>query len=81
MDAEPGKVWDTTREGTSTPAWGLTARPGIAEVYVYPGTDRGLVIADVVRRKKGHTEGLEPNVTEALIELILSAPGGKPRTD
>jgi hypothetical protein len=26
---------------------------------------------------KGHTEGLEPRVTEALIQMMTSAPGGK----
>jgi hypothetical protein len=26
---------------------------------------------------KGHTEGLEPNVTEALVKKIVAAPGGK----
>lgn len=35
------------------------------------------MIADVVRLGKGHTEGLEPKVTEALIALLVSAPGGK----
>jgi hypothetical protein len=34
-------------------------------------------VADVVRVDKGHTEGLEPNVTEALVKLMLSAKGGK----
>jgi hypothetical protein len=80
VDSEPGQVWDTTREGSSTPAWGLKARPGRAEVYIYPGADRGLVIADVVRCDKGHTEGLEPKITEALIEMIVAAPGGKARS-
>jgi hypothetical protein len=37
------------------------------------------VIADVVRLDKGHTEGLEPRVTEELIKLMVSAPGGKVR--
>ena len=35
------------------------------------------MIADVVRLNKGHTEGLEPKVTEELIKLLVSAPGGK----
>jgi len=35
----------------------------------YPGAKDGRVIADVVRLDKGHTEGLEPKVTEALIKL------------
>jgi len=32
---------------------------------------------DVGSLDKGHTEGLEPNVTEALVKLIVAAPGGK----
>jgi hypothetical protein len=35
------------------------------------------VVADVERLDKGHTEGLEPHVTEAIVKLISSAPGGK----
>jgi len=49
-------------------------------VYVYPGGRDGRVIADVVRLDKGHTEGLEPRVTEELIKLMVRAPGGKVRT-
>jgi hypothetical protein len=78
IDTEPGQVYDTTREGNSTPAWGLSPRPGTAEVYIYPHRD-GRVIADVVRLDKGHTEGLEPKITEELIKLMVSAPGGKAR--
>jgi hypothetical protein len=43
-------------------------------VYVFPDCDDGRVVADVVRLDKGHTEGLEPNVTEAIVRLMLSAP-------
>jgi hypothetical protein len=46
-------------------------------MWVYPGAKDGRVIADVVRLDKGHTEGLEPHVTEALVKLIVSAAGGK----
>ena len=35
------------------------------------------VIADVERLDKGHTEGLEPKVTEQLVQLLVSARGGK----
>ncbi len=35
------------------------------------------MVADVVRLEKGHAEGLEPNITERLITLMLSASGGK----
>jgi hypothetical protein len=34
-------------------------------------------VADILRVDKGHSEGLEPKVTEALIQMMLSAPGGK----
>jgi hypothetical protein len=81
VDTEPGQIHDTLREGKSTPAWGLLPRPGTAQVYVYPNARDGRVIADVVRLDKGHTEGLEPKVTEELIKLMVSAPGGKaPKT-
>jgi hypothetical protein len=46
-------------------------------VFVYPGCRDGRVVADVVRIDKGHTEGLEPRVTEELVRLMLSARGGK----
>jgi hypothetical protein len=57
----------------------MKARPGTAQVYVYPDCDDGRVVADVVRLDKGHTEGLEPRVTERIIQLMASAPGGKLR--
>ncbi len=75
IDTEPGRIYDTLSEGRSTPAWGLFPRPGRAEVYVYPDADGGRVVADVVRIDKGHTEGLEPNITRALVEMVVSAPG------
>jgi pimeloyl-ACP methyl ester carboxylesterase len=80
VDDQPGQIHDTTREGNSTPAWGLAARPGTAQVYVYPNARDGRVIADVVRLDKGHTEGLEPKIVETLIKLMVEAPGGKART-
>ena len=50
---------------------------GTSIVMVYDGCKDGRVVADVVRLDKGHTEGLEPNVTEELVRLMLSAKGGK----
>ncbi len=79
VDDQPGQIYDTLREGKSTPAWGLLPRPGTAQVYIYPNARDGRVIADVVRLDKGHTEGLEPRVTEELIRMVVSAPGGKAR--
>jgi hypothetical protein len=58
-------------------SWGREARPGTAQVYVYPNCTGARIVADVLRMDKGHTEGLEPRVTEALIRMMASAPGGK----
>lgn len=77
VDAEPGYVHDGGRQNPGSRAWGLLPRPGTAEVFVYPNCRSGPVAADVVRIDKGHTEGLEPAVTEALVALMLSAGGGK----
>jgi hypothetical protein len=44
---------------------------------LHGGVRDGRVVADVVRLEKGHTEGLEPHVTEALVKLMVSARGGK----
>jgi pimeloyl-ACP methyl ester carboxylesterase len=77
IDTEPGQVYDP-RWGDASPAnWGREARPGTAQMYVFPNARDGRVIADVIRLDKGHTEGLEPLITEAIIKLIVSAPGGK----
>ncbi len=77
VDAKPGYVYDGTRQNPPNPAWGLLPAPGKAEVYIYPDCKDGRVVADAVRIDKGHTEGLEPNATEKLIQLMLSAKGGK----
>jgi hypothetical protein len=77
IDEQPGQIYDTLREGRSNSAWGLLPRPGVARVYVYPNARGGRVIADVVRLDKGHTEGLEPRITEELIKMMVAAPGGK----
>lgn len=79
VDTRPGYVYDGTRQDPPNPSWGLLPRPGRAEVYQYQGCRDGRVVADVVRREKGHTEGLEPKVTERLVALMVSAPGGRVR--
>jgi pimeloyl-ACP methyl ester carboxylesterase len=76
-DAKAGYIYDRSRQNPPNPAWGLLPRPGDADVYVYPTCRDGRIVADVVRHEKGHTEGLEPNVSEALVKLMLSASGGK----
>src|SRR6185312_4019241 len=67
VDTEGGQVYDTGREAYSSKEWGLKPGPGTAQMFVYPNARDGRVIADVVRINKGHTEGLEPKVTEELI--------------
>ncbi len=75
IDTEKGQVTgETPGRG---PSWGRAARPGTAEVYVFPNARGDRIIADVLRLDKGHTEGYEPKVTEELIKMIISAPGGK----
>jgi len=71
IDTKAGYVYDPTRQNPGSDAWGHLPRPGIAEVLEYPHCKAGRVVADVVREGKGHTEGLEPHVTEQLIKLML----------
>ena len=73
VDTKAGYVYDSTRQDPGSDAWGRLPRPGTAEVFEYPHCKGGRLVADVVRVGKGHTEGLEPNVTEQLIKLMLSA--------
>jgi len=75
VDDKPGYVWDYARQGY--PVWGMKARPGTAKTFVYPRCRNGRLVADVERMDKGHTEGLEPHVTEAIVKMMVAAPGGK----
>jgi hypothetical protein len=76
-DPKAGMVWDSTRQDPGTDGWGRYPRSGRAQVWVYPGCRDGRVVADVSRLQKGHTEGLEPNVTDKIVALAVSAKGGK----
>lgn len=73
VDTKPGYVYDSTRQNPGSDAWGHLPRAGTAEVFAYPHCKDGRVVADVVRLGKGHTEGREPQVTEQLVKLMLSA--------
>jgi pimeloyl-ACP methyl ester carboxylesterase len=73
VDTKAGYVYDSTRQDPGSDGWGRLPRPGSAEVFEYPKCKDGRIVADVVRMSKGHTEGLEPHVTEQLIKLMLSA--------
>jgi hypothetical protein len=76
-DTKAGYVFDRTRQDPPNPPWGLLPRPGTAQVSVYSNCKDGRVVADAVRLEKGHTEGLEPGITEELVKLMVSASGGK----
>jgi hypothetical protein len=77
IDPKPGYVWDATRQDPGTDGWGHYPKSGRALVYQFPHCKDGRVVADVVKIQKGHTEGYEPNVTDKIIELAVSAKGGK----
>jgi hypothetical protein len=77
VDTAAGYVFDRTRLNQMLPAWGLLPAAGKAQVASYSGCKDGRIVADVVRLDKGHTEGLEPKVTETLVKMMLAAPGGK----
>jgi hypothetical protein len=77
VDPKPGYVWDSTRQDPGSDGWGHYPRSGRAQVFVFPNCKDGRVVADVIKLQKGHTEGYEPNVTDRLIELAVSAKGGK----
>lgn len=73
VDTRAGYVQDSRRQPQPSKVWGGPARPGSALIYSYPKCSGGRVVADVVRLDKGHTEGLEPNITEEIVKLMLAA--------
>jgi hypothetical protein len=77
VDVKAGYVFDGTRQNPGSKAWGLRPRPGKADIFTFRNCKDRRVVADVVRVDKGHTEGLEPKVTEQIVKLMLSARGGK----
>jgi pimeloyl-ACP methyl ester carboxylesterase len=77
VDTKPGYVYDGGRQDPGSKGWGLLPRPGKAEIFTYKGCKDGRVVADIMRMDKGHTEGLEPRVTEEMVKLLVSARGGK----
>ena len=77
VDTKAGYVYDSTRQNPGSKAWGLLPLPGRAEILSYRNCRDRRIVADVVRKDKGHTEGLEPKITEELVKLMVSARGGK----
>jgi pimeloyl-ACP methyl ester carboxylesterase len=77
VDTKAGYIYDPTHQDPGSDAWGHLPRPGTAEVLEYPDCKDGRIVADVIRTGKGHTEGLEPKITEELVQLMVAAKGGK----
>jgi hypothetical protein len=76
IDTRPGYAYDSRRQDPGTQSWGLLPRPGVTEWQLYPGCDGGRVVADLIRIDKGHTEGLEENVVEQIVQLMMAAGPG-----
>lgn len=74
-DSQGGYVYDSSRQDPGTDAWGRLPGPGTAGIWKYADCDDGRLVADVVRYDKGHTEGLEPNITEAIVQMMVEIPG------
>ena len=66
-------MFDGRQQANRNKVWGMDPRPGTARVYNYPNCRDGKIVADVIRVDKGHTEGLEPRVTEEIIKMMLAA--------
>lgn len=77
IDTAAGHVHDGGSQNPGTRQWGLLPRPGTAELFAYPNCSGNRLVADVRRLDKGHTEGLEPHITEELVRMMAEAPGGK----
>ena len=77
VDDKAGYVWDPSRQNPTRIGWGRQPAPGTAKLWAWQGCKDGRVVADVLRINKGHTEGLEPKVTEEIVKLIVAAPGGR----
>ena len=77
IDPKAGYVWDATRQDPGTDGWGHYPKSGRTLVYDFPHCKDGRIVADFVKLQKGHTEGYEPNVTDAIIGMAVKAKGGK----
>jgi hypothetical protein len=75
-DTGGGLVWDPSRQ-PGNDAWGHEPRGGTAKIMRFPNCRDGRVVADIVRLDKGHTEGVEPRITEEIVRLMKDAAGGK----
>ncbi len=74
VDVKAGYVYDSTRQGaTASKVWGFLPRPGTTKIWEYARCKDGRVVADISRIDKGHTEGLEPKITEEIVKMMVKA--------
>jgi pimeloyl-ACP methyl ester carboxylesterase len=74
VDVKAGYVYDSTRQGErANKIWGFLPRPGTTKIWEYPRCKDGRVVADMSRMDKGHTEGLEPAITEEIVRMMVRA--------
>lgn len=72
-DTKPGYVYDGREQANPNPIWGGKPAGGTAKIWDYPDCKDGRIVADISRLAKGHTEGLEPNITEEIVRMMMRA--------
>jgi pimeloyl-ACP methyl ester carboxylesterase len=74
VDTKAGYVYDSSRQGErANKIWGFLPRPGATKIWEYPRCKDGRIVADISRLDKGHTEGLEPKITEEIVKMMMAA--------
>jgi hypothetical protein len=72
-DAKAGYVYDGRPQANPNPVWGGKPMGGVAKIWDYPDCADGRIVADISRMDKGHTEGLEPKITEEIVKMMVKA--------
>jgi pimeloyl-ACP methyl ester carboxylesterase len=72
-DSKAGYVYDTRSQANPNKVWGGRPAGGVARIWDYPRCKDGRIVADISRIGKGHTEGLEPNITEEIVKMMMKA--------
>jgi len=77
VDEQAGHAPPPGFENDANPVWSYDGAPGCAQVYDFPETAGGRLVADIVRVSKGHLQSVEPRLTEEIVAMIVDAPGGR----
>jgi pimeloyl-ACP methyl ester carboxylesterase len=74
VDTKGGYVYDgRVKDADRNAIWGGKPAGGTAKIWDYPGCKDGRIVADISRIGKGHTPGLEPNITEEIVKMMMKA--------